>query len=271
MKKTELMIVIKIMKKSNILKQIVVFTLFIISILILKTSTAKYLLSIDINDYNTQTISKIFFNLLLIIGSVYLIRKEDLFKTGGLTKVKVEKPLLLVFPLIYLVLLNLLIPSEIPAFNFSNILILTLYCISIGFAEELSIRSVLLPLILKFNNGSKMKAVLFSSLIFGALHLIHFNKGIPGEISQLFFATFIGFMFGALLLITKRIYPLIIIHAIIDFVAKLDSLGKPIKETVYDPMDIESAIFTVILVLPCLIYGLIIFRKYSKKDEYKTE
>lgn len=273
MKKTELMIIIRKMKK-NILKQITFFVTFIIVLLVAKTFMSSYLLAIDIDNYNLHLSVKTIFNLILIIVSYLTIKKLDLFKQGGLTKEKIKKPLLLIFPLVYLVLLNVLFSDSTPGFNISNVFFLSVYCISIGFAEELSIRSVLLPLFLKLNISSKrkqLKAVLFSSLVFGLLHLIHFNKGLPGEISQVFFASFIGFLFGALLLITKRIYPLIIIHAVIDFVAKIDSMGKPIKETVYDPMDIESAILSVLLVLPCLVYGVFIMKKYSRKNEYEIK
>ena len=258
------------MKKTT-LKHLILFVTFIIVLLFAKTSTTDYLLKTGIDTYNIHLCAKIIFNIILITVSFLVIKKLDLFKIGGLSKEKVNKPLLLIFPLVYLVLLNLLFADVIPDFSILNIFVLAVYCVSIGFAEELSIRSVLLPLILQFNIDSKQKerkAVLFSSLIFGALHLIHFNKGVPGEISQVFFATFIGFVFGALLLITKRIYPLIIVHAIIDFVAKVDTIGKPIKNIVYDPMSIESAIFTVVLVLPCLIYGVFIMKKYLKKDEF---
>lgn len=272
MKKTELMITTRNMKKT-VLKQTTLFILFIIIFVFAKSFASNYLLSIDIVDYNIHLSTKIIFNLILISVSFLMIKKLDLFKIGGLSKEKLQKPLLLVFPLVYLVILNLFFAGDIPDFSIINLLILTVYCVSIGFAEELSIRSVLLPLFLKLNLDSKrkqLKAVLFSSLFFGLLHLIHFNKGIPGEISQVFFATFIGFMFGALLLTTKKVYPLIIIHALVDFVGKLDSVGKPIKETVYDPMDIESAIFSALLVLPCLIYGIFILKNHLKKDGHKT-
>jgi membrane protease YdiL (CAAX protease family) len=105
-------------------------------------------------------------------------------------------------------------------------------------------------------------SVFASALFFGFIHLIKFDKGIYGELSQVFFATFIGVMFGFLLVITKRIYPLIIIHAIIDFVAKLDATGVPIKQKIAEPTSVENAILTTLLVLPCLIYGIFLMKKY---------
>ena len=70
-------------------------------------------------------------------------------------------------------------------------------------------------------------------------------------------------MFGFLLVITKRIYPIIIVHAIIDFVAKLDSTGIPIKEKISESMSIENAIFIGLLALPCFLYGIFLMKKYE--------
>ena len=74
-------------------------------------------------------------------------------------------------------------------------------------------------------------------------------------------------MFGALLVITKRIYPLIIIHAINDFVAKLDTTGAPIKQKIAESVSVENAIITVLLVLPCLFYGLFLMKKFNLTKE----
>lgn len=257
------------MKNKETLKKIIYLVLFIIALSLAKRIAKNYLLENNIDSYNIHLSVKVVFNIILIIASLFAIQKLNFFKTGGLSKIKLQKPALLIFPFAYLTLLNVVFLDAIPNCSISNIFILIIYCLSIGFAEELSLRSLLLPLMLKLYNGSKkqyLKAVFLSSLIFGLLHLINFNKGLYGEFAQIFYATFIGFAFGALLLITKRIYPLIIIHAIIDFVGKLDSINKPVKETVYNPMDIESSILTVLLTVPCLIYGFIILKKFLKND-----
>ena len=81
--------------------------------------------------------------------------------------------------------------------------------------------------------------------------------------SQVFFATFIGVMFGFLLVITKKIYPLIVIHTIIDFAAKLDLTGLPIKEKISASMSIENAILITLLASPCLLYGIFLMKKYE--------
>ncbi|TVZ56668.1 hypothetical protein OD91_1964 [Lutibacter sp. Hel_I_33_5] len=253
------------MKSKPTLVQIIFFTLFIGLILLANNGIKTYLINNDIFDYNIHLTFKILSNCIFGVVSFLVAKKLDLIDVGGLSDRKPQKLVLIIFPLAFLVVLNVLFLDTIPNFTTLNISLLAIYCLSIGISEELSIRSVLLPLISKyFGNDRKaqIKAVLISSLIFGLLHLIKFDKGLYGEISQVFFATFIGLMFGYLLLVIKRIYPLIIIHAIIDFAAKLDAINKPVKKFVYDLMDLESAILTIVLTLPCLIYGIYILKKH---------
>ncbi|MBL4605535.1 MAG: CPBP family intramembrane metalloprotease [Flavobacteriaceae bacterium] len=252
------------MKKLSTLNQIVFFTGFIVFILLLNNSIKEALLSNGIDSYNFHLGVKAFSNCILGIVSFFIARKLNLIKLGGLSKTKPKKLWLLIFPLLFLVSLNGLFLDTIPNYNALNLIILSIYCLSIGISEELSIRSVLLPLLIRFfGKGKKatIKAILISSLIFGLLHLIKFDKGIYGEISQVFFATFIGISFGAILVVIKRIYPLIIAHAVIDFVAKLDSINTPIKEVVAQPMNIENSLITVLLTIPCLLYGVYVIKK----------
>lgn len=259
------------MKNKAVLNQIILFIVFITSILISNNFVKSYLLENDITSYNIHLMVKIVSNFILGSISFFVAKKLDLLELGGLSKMKPQKLGFAIFPLVFLVLLNALFMDAIPNYNSLNLIILTIYCLSIGFSEELSLRSVLLPLISKYfgnDRKAKIKAVFISAIIFGLLHLIKFDKGLYGEISQLFFATFIGVMFGAVLLIIKRVYPLIIIHAAIDFVAKLDTINAPFKESISNPMGIESALLTILLTLPCLIYGIYVIKKQFQINNY---
>ncbi len=233
----------------------------------------SYLISLSIENYNTVLITKTISNIILGIISILIVKKLDLFELGGLKPVKTEKKLLLIFPFIYVAGLNLVFGDDIPNFTSINLIVLLLYCLSIGIAEELSLRSVLLPLLIKYFGNSKksvVKSIFIAAIIFGLLHFIKFDKGVYGEISQFFFATFIGVMFGALLIVTKRIYPLIIIHMLIDFAAKLDSVGVNFKPEGINETDIIGAVFTVIITLPCLFYGMYIMKKYIPENYIET-
>lgn len=255
------------MKNNKTLIQIILFTLFITVVLITNNIVKNYLLNNGITTYNIHLTAKSISNILLGFISFLVAKKLELIELGGLSKVKPKKLWIAIFPLVFLVLLNVLFMDSIPSYNSFNLIILVIYCLSIGFSEELSSRSVLLPLIAKYfgnDRKAKIKAVFLSALLFGVLHLIKFDKGLYGEVSQVLYATFIGVMFGATLLVTKRVYPLIIIHAFIDFAAKLDTISLPVKEVISNPMDIESAVFTIVLTLPCLIYGFYVIKKHVK-------
>ncbi len=255
------------MRKTTFWKELISFIILLIAVLLLREYVINYLLEKDIDSYQYHTFVGIGANLILIVLSLFYIKKNRLLEIAGLKGKRVYRIKYLIFPLVYLTLLNGLFLDEIDTNQlYSNMILLILYVISIGFAEELSIRGFIQSWSIKFFGTTKKNvalSIIVSSLFFGILHLFKFDKGIYGELSQVFFATFIGVMFGVILVITKRLYPIIIVHAIIDFVAKLDSAGIPIEKTITDPMSIANSIIVVLLVLPCLIYGLLLIKNIS--------
>lgn len=259
------------MNKNKFWNQLAIFVIALLTILMVREYFSHQLIEKGIDSYQTHTFLSIGANLILILLSYFLIKKNGLIKIAELKGTKLEKVYLLIFPLVFLVLLNVFLMDNINTdILIPNILVLLIYSISIGFAEELSIRGFLQShLIHHFGKTKKniILSVFASALFFGAIHLMNFDKGIYGELSQVCFATFIGVMFGFLLVITKRIYPLIIIHAIIDFVAKLDSTGIPIKEKINQSMSVENSVFIVLLALPCLIYGIFLMKKYKLTEQ----
>ncbi len=253
------------MKNNNIPVKITLFSILFLVILSTSRIIKSILISKEITDYNTHLLVSIGSNIIISLVSLYFIKKNNLFQLSGLSSNKTEKKHLLLFPLIFLVGINLVFGGDIPEFDLIQLFILSIYCLSIGFCEELSIRGVLLPLLIKHGGGTKKsitKAIFISSIIFGLLHLIKFNKGLYGEISQVFFATFIGVLFGALLIATRSIFPLIIIHALIDFAAKIDGIGIPFKKNITSETEITGAIFLIIITLPCLLFGMYIIKKH---------
>ncbi|MEZ4778578.1 MAG: CPBP family intramembrane glutamic endopeptidase [Flavobacteriaceae bacterium] len=258
------------MKNKIFWTQLITFITALLTILLTREYISYHLIENGIESYRIHISISIAANLILILVSYFFIKKNELITIAGMSVTQLRKGYLLIFPLVYLVLLNALFLDDLNTdLLLPNISFLFIYSISIGISEELSIRGFLQSHLIKQLGNTKRNIVLSiiaSSLFFGLLHLINFNKGLYGELSQVCFATFIGVMFGALLIITKRIYPLIIIHSIIDFVAKLDSTGVPIKQKIWESMSIENAVLSTLLVLPSLIYGLFLMKRYRLID-----
>lgn len=255
--------------------QLSLFAVTFIAILMLREFSTHLLLQNGIHDYQIHTAVSIAANILLVLISIVLINQNGLRDIAGLGKVKTEKWYLLLFPLIYLVGLNLLI-SDDPSSEATTVTIgiFLIYCLSIGFAEELTIRGFLQSFLIKhFGNTKKgiLSAVILASLFFGLVHLIKFDSGLYGEIAQLAFASFIGLMFGIVLVLTKRIYPLIIIHAIIDLFADLDEVGMPIQEKVAEAGSLENALLIILLTSPCLIYALVLMVRYKQEEQQEKQ
>lgn len=252
------------MIKKQFWKQVGIFVIILLLIIALREYSSHQLIAHGIVSYQVHMLLGIGANVILSVVSFLFIKKHGLLSIAGMQGTKLTKWFLLLFPL-YLVLLNISTMDALPQHMGSlNISILIVYSISIGFAEELSIRGFLQSYFIK-RFGTTKKAIVQSifaaALFFGLIHLLNFDKGIYGELSQVCFALFIGLMFGALLVITKRIYPLIILHSIIDFFGKLDATGLPVQEKSGAPMVLENAIFISVLALPCLVYALILLKR----------
>lgn len=255
------------MLKSKFWNQLILFMIVLITILIGKQYIIKLLIQKEIVSYQIHTLLNIGSNLLIVLLSVLLIQKNELSEIAAIKNIRLKKKYFLIFPVVYLVLLNGLLMDEINReLIVPNIILFVIYSLSIGFAEELSIRGFLQSHFIwhfGFTKKSIVVSVLISSLFFGLLHIIKFDKGVYGELSQVGYATFIGIMFGMLLLITRRIYPLIIIHAIVDFVGDFDTIGISMKKTISESISLEDAILITLLVSPCLLYGIFMMKKYQ--------
>jgi membrane protease YdiL (CAAX protease family) len=172
---------------------------------------------------------------------------------------------------VYLFIIALLsLPSkDLSLVEPGNLILLLFACLMVGFAEEYLFRGLLQPLFLK-KYASREKGIFLSILIpamcFGLFHLINLAKSdSTGQVLvQVVFATFIGFFFGVLVLKTQKLIPIAITHGLINFFFSLAFVPgwKPVEEDVADTVSIAP----IILFLPLLIAGLLIYRKLDKKE-----
>ena len=100
-----------------------------------------------------------------------------------------------------------LFPSSVPI---DKALLIFASCLATGFHEELVCRGYLIP---RFETllGSTWKSILFSSIVFGTLHV---HKGMEGVITSGLSGVIWGIGFSA----TRRIWPVVISHALWDYV-----------------------------------------------------
>jgi membrane protease YdiL (CAAX protease family) len=93
----------------------------------------------------------------------------------------------------------------------TEFLILALMSIAIGVGEEFAMRGYLIPRLEQLFHSS-VKSIVVSSLIFASYHLY---QGIGATI----WIFFVGLAFGCAFCWLRRIWPLVIAHALMDFVA----------------------------------------------------
>ncbi|GAA4279039.1 CPBP family intramembrane glutamic endopeptidase [Aquimarina mytili] len=233
-------------------------------VLIIRDQIHEALFNIGYDTYAQGISIRLLVNVLLIVGALILIKKYKLSNQAGIGNLKAKNWLLLLFPF-YIVILNFMNLDEIKDSNWLNFILFLVYVISIGFSEELLLRGFLQSYLIKISKKTKRNtvfAVVGSAFIFGLLHLIHFDKGIYGELTQVGFATFIGVMFGGILLRTNNMFGIAMLHALIDFAAKLDGVGIPVDfNKVIEEDSLINSLLILVIISPCLIYGLILTKK----------
>ena len=111
-----------------------------------------------------------------------------------------------------------------------------LFCLAIGFSEELIFRGLLLPLFVGVFGRGKigvLKAVTFSSALFALMHLLNLFGGAPlAVLTQVGYSFLIGLAFSLSALFTKNIFVPILLHSLFDFGGFLyDAFGEGVLWT----------------------------------------
>jgi membrane protease YdiL (CAAX protease family) len=130
---------------------------------------------------------------------------------------------------------------------------LVLACL-VGFAEEAYFRGLMLRALV---SAGPWRAAVISSALFGVLHLqnLLFGADLTGTLLQVGYATAMGFGFAAVTLRTGVIWPLVVIHALIDFAGFVTS-----GETVAGHVSTTDAAVYGLYILVFVAYGLFMMR-----------
>jgi|GEM_PF-927238 len=258
------------MKSKSAITTVVIFLLLVVAIISSRYFLIQEAIANGYTDYSHGLLINIAINLLLISVALLFINKHKLHDLGGIGKFPIKKAYLAI-PVLYVAVINLM---SLGSLEFSSlaayhIILFIIFCLSIGYSEELAMRSFLQSFLLKHNHNSKkdiVKMVVLAAFIFGVLHLIKFDKGLWGELTQVLYATFLGVVFGALVLVTNRIWPSVVVHALIDIFAKFDDVGKELTISTASSYSWTGALLIALLILPCLFYGFYLLKRISSSD-----
>jgi membrane protease YdiL (CAAX protease family) len=205
---------------------------------------------------------------------VWLLIKLGLFKNAKFTPPNQWKALWLAWPLVGIALLNLesLINGSLVIDTAHPSLIILYICLnlSIGFCEEVMGRGVVLSAMLQKWASTRRGiylAVLVSGALFGLAHIFNLITGhLPplAALTQIAYSVSFGVVFAACFLRNNSIWPMIIMHAAIDFGGGLRhiAVGGDSQITVSNST-IAGAVGAIIVSLPLLLYGLFILRKVA--------
>lgn len=165
---------------------------------------------------------------------------------------------------------------------------------SIGLFEEIIVRAILVGHMMHHWKGTPHrvgKAVLWSSVLFGVLHIGNALANPIGTAFQIFYATGIGVVFAATYLRTKNLWSCILVHGLVDFASNMGNIYVPLQadteaymEALYQvpslllgqaspetiQMVLEMVTFGIIpLTALCIIVGIFMLRK-SKAPEIES-
>lgn len=187
---------------------------------------------------------------------------------AGFTGPKQWRALWLGWPLLLFTLINIEDGIVIDTTKPLMIVLHLLTALSTGWVEEILCRGVVVTALLQKWGRTKKGvylSVVVGSVIFGLAHLANLimgRKPLLNNLTQVTFAIFFGVIFAACVLRNRSIWPMILLHAAIDWAGTLDEIavggGLRLTDPVITP---NSAMISILITLPLFLYGLFLLRK----------
>jgi membrane protease YdiL (CAAX protease family) len=205
-----------------------------------------------------------------LVGGLFfiLLARFGWLNTAGFTSLRQWRALWLGWPLILFTLINIEEGIVIDTAKPVLIALHLLTALSTGWVEEVLFRgAVLTTLLQKWGRSRKgiYLSVLVSSLLFGATHFLNFTQGrkpLLNTVTQITFAIFFGVIFSACLLRNRAIWPMILLHAAVDWAGTLHevAVGGGLRLSV-PTLSPANALINILITLPLFLYGLFLLRK----------
>ncbi|WP_301420357.1 CPBP family intramembrane glutamic endopeptidase [Mammaliicoccus lentus] len=146
--------------------------------------------------------------------------------------------------------------------NVQTLMLIVIANLLVGAFEEILCRGIIFSQLLK--KYSPIKAAFISSLIFGLAHLMNLtiSDDFLAVFLQVIYAIFVGIFFAAIYYVTKSIWSVIALHGLVDLSSSLSTQeGEPISSLTELLL---NHLFILLIMLPTLIIGLLLFKKHSK-------
>lgn len=220
--------------------------------------------SLGLGDFQAAQGGDIVKNCLIVVYGVILIRQFGYQKISGMLTLSVRNIGLLLIPTYFIglgLLQYVVFDYEMLPISFNNFMLLLLAMITVGFSEEIIFRGFVLPHLLK-GSGKKesaLPAIVLSALLFGLLHFLNLlqrDSNWLTVLAQVIYATMFGVSFGITLLRTGSLFPLGILHGLINFSSNLAKLPEVTEPAMLQQYKLHDAAFSVIVVLPYFLYAL---------------
>ena len=185
-------------------------------LLITISSIVIYLVlnSICINNFGDKHFITAICNILLSLGIIIFILKNNLVSYYKLDKLPKLKQFLYFIPLLLLMSVNLWTGININN-SILEIICFMISMICVGFLEEIIFRGFLFQMMSK---DSLHQAIIVTSLTFGIGHILNLLNGaefIP-TIIQIIYAVSTGYMFAIILVKGNSLWPCIITHSVVN-------------------------------------------------------
>lgn len=192
--------------------------------------------------------------------AVLLVGALNWWRQAGFVRRWHWRDFVFALPLLFLPLLMIIFQiNKMQLSNYPQLLLFAALAAMTGFAEETVFRGISIHALQPKGN---MKAALITAFIFGLVHFFNLLQGanLLATIGQVVFAALIGIAFAAPLIFTGSIWPIIVIHAIQDFIAFWTTGGV----TNTSAPSISDVVLPVVLILPVAIYGIWLIRRSSQ-------
>lgn len=136
-----------------------------------------------------------------------------------------------------------------------DVLYFILFCLSVGLFEEIVFRGIVLPLLLRKMQNTRLGvfwAIFASSVLFGAVHLVNLFSGFdPTVFLQVGYSALIGAMCAMVMLFTRNVFACALLHAGFNFCGLLaDTLGSGVV------WDAASVVLTAVVGVLAALYAV---------------